>query len=144
MYESSPVEEKLTSFRLGDQLVPVSYVETVAVKDGVSCDVYAFEGDTSRDLAVVTVLQGAKTPLQRVLKGETTVEGIVNGVGALTVWAEDGTAMRHTFGPENTDDPVAVKIGERMQWSAEGEADLVFYELCTPPYEDGRFENLTD
>jgi len=29
-----------------------------------------------------------------------------------------------------------------MQWEADKEADLVAYEICFPPYEDGRYENL--
>jgi hypothetical protein len=36
---------------------------------------------------------------------------------------------------------VEVKIGEIMQWAA-GDDGLVFYEICDPPYIDGRYENL--
>ena len=29
-----------------------------------------------------------------------------------------------------------------MQWEASKNSNLVFYEVCYPPYQDGRFENL--
>jgi hypothetical protein len=29
-----------------------------------------------------------------------------------------------------------------MQWTAK--TDLIFYEICYPKYEDGRYENLTE
>jgi hypothetical protein len=47
--------EKITHFPPDVSGEPVTYVETVAVKPGVMCDVYAFPGDSSRDLAIVTV-----------------------------------------------------------------------------------------
>lgn len=37
---------------------------------------------------------------------------------------------------------IDVQIGEQMQWAAEPESDLVFAEVCFPPYEDGRYENI--
>jgi hypothetical protein len=36
---------------------------------------------------------------------------------------------------------VEVKIGETMQWQAAPDSDLEVYEICFPPYADGRFEN---
>jgi hypothetical protein len=36
----------------------------------------------------------------------------------------------------------AVGIGDVMQWEADKETDLVAYEICFPPYEDGRYENI--
>jgi hypothetical protein len=31
-----------------------------------------------------------------------------------------------------------------MQWYANGNSDLVFYEVCWPPYADGRFEDIAE
>ncbi len=38
---------------------------------------------------------------------------------------------------------VEVKIGECMQWEAM-EDGLVFYEICYPPYKEGRYENINE
>ena len=38
--------------------------------------------------------------------------------------------------------PVTVGIGELMQWEADKDLRLVAYEVCFPPYKDGRFESL--
>lgn len=35
---------------------------------------------------------------------------------------------------------IAVMINDVMQWQAD--SDLVLYEICFPPYEDGRFQNF--
>ena len=58
-----------SSIVVNSQPVPVTYVETMQVKDGVSCDVYTFDNDNSKDLAIVTVDKGSKTPLQKIQKG---------------------------------------------------------------------------
>jgi hypothetical protein len=137
-------EAKLISFKVEGNNVPVRYVETMKVKDGVMCDIYSFQEDDKKDLAIVTVSRGSKTPLQRILQGEKTIEGFVRGQGLLTVWSEDGTSRSREFGPDRDDGPVAVRVGQIMQWHANADSDLVFYEICEPPYEDGRFENLPD
>jgi hypothetical protein len=130
--------QKLTSFTEGNQEVPVSYIGTIEVAIGVTCDTYSFEGDDSRDLAIVHVKAGYKTPLQRVLSGKQTVEGFVYGEGTLSVTSGD-EQMDYIFpGDVKT---VAVEIDDLMQWTAK--TDLIFYEICTPPYQDGRFENLS-
>jgi hypothetical protein len=125
--------------------VPITFVETQTVKDGVRADIYTFDNDMSKDLAIVHVAQGCKTPLQRVLKGTKTAEGYMSGSGKLAVTAKDGTLKTHLFTGEegiNQDAEIEVHIGELMQWSAV--SDLIFYEICEPPYEDGRFENLSE
>lgn len=135
-------EAKLTSFELEGNTVPAKYVETMTVKDGVECDVYSFPEDETRDLAIVTVNKGFKTPLQRILKGNKTIEGFISGKGVLKVWSADGASESHDFSPDNSREPVLVDVGQIMQWHANADNDLVFYEVCEPPYEDGRFENL--
>ncbi|MEK7472179.1 MAG: hypothetical protein AAB624_02950 [Patescibacteria group bacterium] len=134
--------EKLSTFGLQEE--PIRYVETMTVKDGVECDVYSFNDNGSKDLGVVRVNKGAKTPLQRVLAGVTTTEGFLSGKGTLTVQSMDGEVTAFTFDEQNHGDVVVVEVGQIMQWEADADSELVFYEVCVPPYIDGRFENLPE
>jgi hypothetical protein len=122
--------------------LPISFVETTHVVDGVDCDVYSFIGDTSKDLGVVKISPGSKTPLQRVLKGDRTVEGYVSGKGKLTITKTDGKQEVYVAEGESQKPVVTVGIGELMQWEADEKVGLVAYEICFPPYEDGRYEDL--
>jgi len=131
----------VNSFNFEGKEQPVSFVETMHVTDGVDCDIYTFVGDSSKDLGIIRISPGSKTPLQKVLKGDKTIEGYVSGKGKLTVTKADGTQEVHNAG-ESEKPVVSVGIGELMQWEADKEADLVAYEICFPPYEDGRYENL--
>jgi mannose-6-phosphate isomerase-like protein (cupin superfamily) len=121
----------------------VSFVETTQVTEGVSCDIYRFLDDETRDLGVVTVQKNYKTPRQRVLLGDQTIEGFMSGEGTLTVGAAENDIKTYHF-PSTSNEEVAVKVGQTMQWHADGDTELVFYEICEPPYEDGRFENLPE
>lgn len=122
---------------------PVSFIETMHVADGVDCDVFAFVGDSSKDLGVIKISPGSKTPLQKVLKGERTVEGYISGKGKLTIIKTDGSQKVYVAGGESKEPiVVTVGIGEQMQWEADKDSNLMAYEICFPPYEDGRFENL--
>ena len=129
---------KLTTFN--NQAV--AFVETQQVKDGVVCDIYSFEEDNSKDLGIVTVQTGFKTPLQKVLAGDKTIEGFMSGNGTLTVIKEDKSVQTYNFPNATGLKEVMVKVGEVMQWEGAGNGGLVFYEICYPPYKDGRFENL--
>jgi mannose-6-phosphate isomerase-like protein (cupin superfamily) len=140
--DDMPVEVKLGSFVVDGKPRPVRFVETQKVKEGVECDIYSFVDDSSRDLAVVTVKPGYKTPLQRVLSGDKTVEGIISGEGALTIRKQNGEPRAYEFKNGENKDGVVVQVGQIMQWEAGRNSDLVFYEVCYPPYQDGRFENL--
>lgn len=131
---------KLTVF----QDRPIAYAETLRVKDGVECDVYTFIGDDSEDLAIVRVSKGFKTPLQKILQGDKTIEGYLDGKGTLTVQHEDDTSKSYTFDATSTKNEVEVKVGQIMQWTASSDTGLTFYEICKPPYNDGRFENLAE
>lgn len=135
--------EKLSELSLNNKPQPVRFVETLQIKEGVSCDVYTFPEDESRDLAIVTVAKGFKTPLQQILKGDRTVEGLLRGKGTLTVQI-DGASKTYEFDEDHANVEVAVEVGQIMQWHANGDGDLVFYEICEPPYEDGRFKNLSE
>ena len=132
---------QITSFNLNGVDTPVSFIEHQIVKEGVTCDIYAFTNDPSKDLAIVVVEQGFKTPLQKVLSGTETIEGYISGVAILTVTGFDGTIRKFDY-PGSSDTKIVVNIGQTMQWEAKSQ--LTFYELCTPPYTDGRFENLTE
>lgn len=121
----------------------VSYVETMDVAEGVSCEVYTFVENEGRDLGIIKIEPGRKTPLQKVLEGEKTIEGYLSGKGKLTVTKPDGS--QEIFVANGMDENpiiIIVNIGETMQWEAEPDSDLTAFELCIPPYKDGRFENI--
>jgi len=136
---------QLNSFELNGMTQLVSFVETTKVATGVECDVYTFDGDKTKDLGVIRIEPGFKTPLQKVLKGDRTIEGYISGKGKLVITKPDSTQEEH---PVNDDIPkpfsVTVAIGEIMQWQADKDSPLVAYEICFPPYKDGRFENLPE
>lgn len=133
------VDDKLTEFIVGGKFVGVKFVETQSLKEGVEGDIYTFVNDDSRDLGIFTVQKGHKTPLQRVLLGDKTIEGFVSGTGTLTVDSEV-----YKFSPESNQKEIIVKVGQTMQYSADEDSDLTFYEICEPPYSSGRFENLPE
>jgi hypothetical protein len=68
-----------------------SFVETTHVAEGVECEVYTFVENEGRDLGIIKIEPGMKTPLQKVLKGEKTIEGYLSGKGKLTITKPDGT-----------------------------------------------------
>ena len=133
--------EKFRNF--GDPESPVTFIDNVNVKDGVDCDVYSFDGDQNRDLAVVTVAPGVKTPRQRVVSGVTTTEGYLSGKGTLSIESPDGHVEIIYFDEQNPG-AVMVEVGYIMQWTADPDSELVFSEVCVPPYLEGRFENLPE
>lgn len=69
------MDSELKEFKFEEKIQPVVYKETVGVNPDVDCEVYSFEGDNEKDLGIIKVKVGGKTPLQRVLKGQRTVEG---------------------------------------------------------------------
>ena len=133
---------KLSTFKFGGKDLGVSYLNTESVKEGVECDIYSFSGDSSKDLAIVRVKAGCKTPLQKILSGESTLEGYLEGEGSLTLKTESDETKVHIFEPGSISLPIEVRIGDTMRWKATSDSELTFYEICTPPYEKGRFENL--
>lgn len=122
----------------------ISFVESLHVTEGVVCDVYTFDGDTSKDLGIIKISPGSSTPLQKVLKGKNTIEGYIRGNGQLEITQPDGKKKTYSVsGETKLPFSIEVKIGELMQWHAEENSKLVAYEICIPPYEDGRYENVT-
>lgn len=136
---------KLKAFQLHGKSLAVSFIETMQVKEGVECDVYRFVEDSTKDLAIVRVQGGYKTPLQKVLKGEETIEGFHEGKATLTVTPLGSKPQVHSFDSiHDVGKEVIISVGQLVQWDADKDAGLIFYEVCTPPYEDGRFENLPE
>lgn len=130
----------LESFNFEGNEQPVSFVETMQVTDGVSCDIYSFIDDESKDLGIIKIKPSKKTPLQKVLKGDRTIEGYISGKGRLVITKTNGEEK--VYAVKAKVQPVIVNVGERMQWQAEKDSDLIVYEIYFPPYEDGRFENI--
>ena len=136
-------EIHLTTFEFDGSTWSVDFVENMQVKDGVVCDVYKFTEDDSKDLAIVRVEAGSATPLQKILLGEKTIEGYVSGRGVLTITRANGEKEVYQLG-NDTREPFSkvLMIGDTMQWQADESGELVFYEVCFPPYKDGRFEDI--
>lgn len=119
---------------------PVRFIESSEVKDGVVCDVYEFVNDKSKDLGIVRVQKGFKTPLQLVCDGEKTMEIFQNGRAILTVIDQNDNEHIYNFPSEHSE--VEIRIGEKVQWEAL--ENLVFAEICYPPYKEGRFKDLIE
>lgn len=132
----------LTSFEFEGVRQPVNFLSSSLVVEGVECDVYEFVGDKTKDLGIIRVKPGFRTPVQRVLKGEMTVEGYVAGKGKLTVKRGDGKTERFFVGGNEGPISAKVEVGDLMQWEADKDTGLTAFELCIPAYDDGRFENL--
>lgn len=135
---------RLNSFEWEGITQKVSFSETQEIAPGVECGVYNFDGDSSKDLGIIRIKPGSKTPSQKVLKGKRTIEGYVSGKGKLTITPNDGqNSINYQVG-YNPKEKLAidVKIGEVMQWQADKGSNLVAYEVCIPRYKPGRYENL--
>jgi len=120
----------------------VKFVETQHVKDGVTCDVYKFVNDLSKDLGIIFISKGCATPRQKVLLGETTLEGYISGEGTLIIEWKDASKEEFGVNLKTKEFSKEIGIGDIMQWKADKGKDLVAYEICYPPYQDGRYENL--
>lgn len=136
---------KLNTFDFENKTLSVSFVETTKVAVGVECDVYKFNGDDTKDLGVIRIDAGFKTPLQKILNGDRTIEGYISGKGKLVIINSNDTKVEY---PVNEGTPksftVTVAIGKKMQWQADKDFSLEVYEVCFPPYKDGRYENLLE
>ena len=135
--------EALSSFEWENKPQSVKFVEAMQVTSGVECDVYTFIGDFTKDLGIIKIQPGHKTPLQKVLMGERTIEGYISGKGALHLTRTNGEQEIHTVGDKPQEQfSVNVMVGDLMQWQAAKDSELVAYEICFPPYADGRYENI--
>jgi len=143
MTETPQNLDLIKSFNFAGQEQAVSFVKTVQVADGVECDEYLVPGDIkSKDLGIIKIQPGKKTPLQRVLKGERTIEGYVSGKGQLVITKAGGEKNIYEVDSNSSQFSVTVNIGELMQWQADLDSRLIAAEVCFPPYEEGRYENV--
>jgi hypothetical protein len=137
--------EKLSEFSYGGETLEARLVESVQVAEGVVCDVYEHPGTKDRDLGIITIQPGCKTPLQKVVSGSETIEGWVSGRGRLMITRVDGSRVVHEVDERGgVEFSCVVEVGEMMQWEADEESELVAFEICYPPYEPGRYENIEE
>ncbi|HJM04709.1 MAG TPA: alpha/beta hydrolase [Candidatus Saccharimonadaceae bacterium] len=128
-------QQKLATFR-GQR---ITFSETQTVADGVECDVYSFAYDASKDLGVIRIKAGSSTPRQQIIKGDRTVEGFLAGKVNLDVMS-NSDEKTHEHDDDNYGSDISLGVGDTMQWSAF--EDSVCFEICYPPYEEGRFRNI--
>jgi len=137
---------KIPTLILDDEELSVTFVETQKVKEGVTCDIYTIDGDSTKDLAVIEIQPGFRSPRQKVMKGTRTIQRFISGTAYLYVNGLDGSEHTRFFASKEArqNNDVEVRVGEIMQWSSLGPDLLAYYEICEPPFEKGRFEDLPD
>lgn len=140
---SASLDMALTNFSFQGEDLKVNFLESTQVVPGVTCDAYEFVGDASKDLGLITLEPVTKTPRQLVLLGDKTIEGYVSGVGSLEITRASGSQEIYHFDAIKKSFTIEVLIGDTMQWIAGPEAVLLIYEICFPPYIEGRFRNLS-
>ncbi|MEO6728516.1 MAG: hypothetical protein ABIM99_01205 [Candidatus Dojkabacteria bacterium] len=148
------IQDNCLSFN-GDKY-GIKKVKSYQVCPGVDCTEYKIKRDKTKDLAVVNIMPGCSTPLQLVKEGDLTVESSIVGNGCLYVRKANGGTNIYEFTgnqyvqtelglkAQSTSFSALVEIGDVIQWRANPNSTLVFMEICTPPYKDGRFENITE
>lgn len=139
--------EKLTEFTFKGETLLAQFQESLEVTRGVVCDVYVHPETNERDLGVINIQPGCKTPLQRVIGGDETIEGFISGKGKLTITHSDLETPPTVYEVDEISGEgfaCIVEVGDTMQWEASADSELVAYEICYPPYKDGRYENLPE
>jgi hypothetical protein len=137
-----PTMRRIESFTYRDETLATEFIESSEVFPGVTCDAYLHPETKERDLAIIYIEAGKKTKPQRVLRGEETIEGYIAGKGKLIILKLTGELLQFYVNPETEGFAHTIEVGDIMQWQAE--EDLVVFEICYPPYQDGRYENLED
>jgi len=131
---------KIETFSFRGETLSAQLIETIQVFPGVVCDAYLHPETKERDLGVIYIDAGLRTFPQKVLKGEETIEGYISGKGRLIIRKANGERLVFEVGPESDGFSQNIEVGDIMQWQAD--ENLVVFEVCYPPYEDGRYENL--
>lgn len=114
-------DARLNVFPLESELPTVAFVRRDVITTGVVCDSYSFVSDSKRDLGIIKIEPGCKTPLQKVLLGERTIEGYVLGKGRLKITPQGAQQPEvYDVGEENGRQSFSVdmQIGDLMQWEA--------------------------
>lgn len=136
--------KKLETFNFNGNNLKTRFEERSEVVAGVVCDVYSHPENSAQDLGVIIIQPGMKTPLQKVLRGDKTIEGYISGKGKLTITHVNGDVSTFEVFPEKKDFAYEVLVGELMQWQAASDSILEVFEVCFPPYQDGRFQNIEE
>jgi hypothetical protein len=122
---------------------PVKFVETEQIVKGVERDAYSFIGDSTKDLGIIRIQPGFKTRRQRIRQGERTIEGHISGTGKLIIERVNGEKEVYKFDDKRKNKPeITVNIDDIMQWLTAPDSPLIAYEICFPPYKEGRYEEL--
>lgn len=116
----------------------VTFKEEYQVQEGVMCYTFVFDNDSSKDAAIIVIQKGYKSPRQRIMNGDKTIQGWFSGKAVLTVKKPNGETVKYNYPGAQND--IEVQVGEIMEWEAL--EDLMYYEICYPPYKEGRFEDL--
>ncbi len=122
-----------------DLFIDMEFVETEQIAPGVECDVYHLDGEDKFDIGLISMQPGSRTPRQIVRKGDMTIENVVSGNGLLIIKRPNSPAIAYPASPGFS---MNVRVGEEMQLCNTGDEELVVYEICVPPYSEGRFENI--
>ena len=138
------MRETLSSFTVEGQQSSIVFITSVNVTTGVRCDVYEILGDPTKDVGKIYIDPNCRTPLQKVLNGDRTIEGHISGQGSLTIIKPDGEKDVYSVAEQGCGFSQEVKVGELMQWRADLDSELVVCEICYPPYQDGRYENIPE
>lgn len=133
---------KVETFTFRGETLKTELIESSQVFPGVVCDAYLHPETKKRDLGVIYIEANHHTLPQKVLTGEETIEGYISGKGRLIIKKASGERLVFEVNGDSEGFAQTVEVGDTMQWQAD-EA-LVVFEVCYPPYEAGRYENLTD
>ena len=122
---------------LNSSLPGLNMEEASEVTDGVFCWAYKNPNDNEKDLGIVLVSAGYSTPRQLVKKGDETVEVFFAGKGKFYI--ERSNYILEFVCDENRIFEMEVLVGDIMHWEAPEDSDLIFYEICYPPFTKERF-----
>lgn len=118
----------------------VTFIETLQVQDWVQCDVYEFVNDATKDLWIVRLSKGMASPHQLVVWGDKTLLWYMSGSWKFILETDEGIfeyKMRKDVAFQ-----IVIHKWEKMQWIADSDSELMYYEVYLPPYKDGRYLDL--
>lgn len=127
-------------FRFEDKDLPVTLIETLDVQEWVECDVYEFTNDITKDLWIVRLSKGIASPRQLIVWWEKTVLWYMSGSWKFVLETEQWK-FEYKMRPDVKFQIVIYKW-EKMQWIADMDSELMYYEVYLPPYKDGRYLDL--
>ena len=57
---------QISNLALDGNQLPVTFLESQQVQEGVTCDIYRIDGDDTKDLAIIEIQPGFRSPRQRI------------------------------------------------------------------------------